>query len=353
MTSIQTNHGAMAALATLRSISGNLDRTQQQISSGMRVATAADNAAYWSIATTMRSDRAAMSAVSDSIGLGSAILDVTYAGMDHIREEMTAIRNLMITAKSLPPPKTDGFSNWYDYEPDPIYDDSLVAKVDAEIYQHWQQINAVIESASFSGVNLLKNEKSEPALSGAKTEFTVGYANGQIQTLSIDAKDVVMVNYNRTVDNMWNYVGSENMGYLDGFLWSANIIFPLTYVDTGGEVRKNENIYTLRNSEVRIAFENLDRDYYYGHLINQMDERIQAVTDGMSVVGAAQKRMALQDDFNKGLMDTVAKGLGHLVDAEMDEASMKLKALQTQEQLALSGLQIANSGHEMILQLFR
>ncbi|MBZ7924371.1 hypothetical protein LAC81_26960 [Ensifer adhaerens] len=353
MTSIHTNHGAMAALATLRSISGSLDRTQQQISSGMRVATAADNAAYWSIATTMRSDRAAMSAVADSIGLGSAILDVTYAGMDNIREEMTTIRNLIITAKALPLAKTDGFSNWTDFQPDAVYDNTQVAKVDAEIYQHWKQINSIVESASFSGVNLLKNEKSEPVLPGAKTDFTIGYANGQIQTLSLNAKDVVMVNYNRTNDNMWNHVGAENIGYLDGFLWSANIIFPLTYVDAGGEVKRNENIYTLRNSEVRIAFENLDRDYYYGHLIGQMDERIQAVTDGMSVVGAAQKRMALQDAFNKGLMDTLAKGIGRLVDADMNEVSIRLKALETQQQLSVQALNLANNAPQTILSLFR
>lgn len=148
MTSIITDHVAMAALQTLRSVSGDLAKTQQQVSSGLRVAKASDNAAYWSIATTMRSDKKAMSAVSDSIGFAKAVLDTTYEGMDKIKDELVTIRNLMITASSLPPPATDGFLNWTDYQPDAIYDQSQVAKVDAEIYQHWQQINSVVESAS-------------------------------------------------------------------------------------------------------------------------------------------------------------------------------------------------------------
>ena len=41
--------------------------TQGQISSGLRVANASDNAAYWSIATTMKSDTGALSAVTDAL----------------------------------------------------------------------------------------------------------------------------------------------------------------------------------------------------------------------------------------------------------------------------------------------
>lgn len=60
MTSIITNNGAMVALQTLQVVGGDLTKTQQQVSSGLRVAKASDNAAYWSIATTMRSDKGAI-----------------------------------------------------------------------------------------------------------------------------------------------------------------------------------------------------------------------------------------------------------------------------------------------------
>ncbi|WP_280518036.1 flagellin, partial [Rhizobium sp. P007] len=47
------------------------------------------------------------------------------------------------------------------------------------------------------------------------------------------------------------------------------------------------------------------------------------------------------------------KGIGRLVDAEMNEESTKLKALQTQQQLAVQALSIANNDSQSILSLFR
>jgi flagellin len=56
MSSINTNVAAMTALQSLTQTQKSLTDTQNRISTGMRVAEASDNAAYWSIATTMRSE---------------------------------------------------------------------------------------------------------------------------------------------------------------------------------------------------------------------------------------------------------------------------------------------------------
>ncbi|KAA3498726.1 flagellin, partial [Agrobacterium vitis] len=63
MTSLMTNTAAISALSTLRSISDDMNSTQNRVSSGYKVENASDNAAYWSIATTMRSDNKALGAV--------------------------------------------------------------------------------------------------------------------------------------------------------------------------------------------------------------------------------------------------------------------------------------------------
>jgi flagellin len=77
MTSINTNRAAMTALQSLNMTSAKLESTQQRISTGLRVSTATDNAAYWSIATTMRSDNSSLSTVTDALGLGAATVDVS------------------------------------------------------------------------------------------------------------------------------------------------------------------------------------------------------------------------------------------------------------------------------------
>ncbi|MBY5635916.1 hypothetical protein HFO39_14175 [Rhizobium leguminosarum] len=162
-----------------------------------------------------------------------------------------------------------------------------------------------------------------------------------------------MINYSRSVDNLWNQPGSENMGYLDGVFWHANNICPITWVDSNGDVVKNENIYTLRNAEVRMAANNFDRNEYYNIAINQLDERIQAVVGGMSVVGSTQKRVELADEFNTSMMDNVDRGVGRLVDADMEQESARLAALQTQQQLAVQSLSIANQSPQTIITLFQ
>jgi len=84
MSSLLTNSGAMTALTTLRMVGENLAMTQNRISTGQRVATASDNAAYWSIATSMRADNSALSAVSDSLGLSSATVDTEFTGLTSV-----------------------------------------------------------------------------------------------------------------------------------------------------------------------------------------------------------------------------------------------------------------------------
>src|SRR5690554_5481034 len=94
-----TNPSAMTALQTLQSINKNLETTQSRISTGYRVAEASDNAAYWSIATTMRSDNSAMSAVTDSLGLGAAQVDVAYTAMDVVKDTLDNLKAKLVTAQ--------------------------------------------------------------------------------------------------------------------------------------------------------------------------------------------------------------------------------------------------------------
>ncbi len=63
--------------------------------------------------------------------------------------------------------------------------------------------------------------------------------------------------------------------------------------------------------------------------------------------------MARQGDFASKLRDSLDSGIGRLVDAEMNDAATRLKALQAQQQLAIQSLQIANSDAQNVMQLFR
>ena len=98
MASIMTNASALTALQSLNATNKNLEVTQSRISTGYRVADASDNAAYWSIATTMRSDQMAMSTVQDSLGLGASKVDTAYTGMNKAIETVNEIKVKLVAA---------------------------------------------------------------------------------------------------------------------------------------------------------------------------------------------------------------------------------------------------------------
>lgn len=74
---------------------------------------------------------------------------------------------------------------------------------------------------------------------------------------------------------------------------------------------------------------------------------------GAATIGAAASRVTDQSEFVGKLSDSLKSGIGALVDADMEAASARLQALQTQQQLGVQALSIANQAPQTILSLFR
>ena len=77
------------------------------------------------------------------------------------------------------------------------------------------------------------------------------------------------------------------------------------------------------------------------------------MTDAATTLGAAKTRINIQKDSSQCLMDSIDRGVGQLVDADMNKESTRLQALQVQQQLGIQALSIANSNSQSILSLFR
>ncbi|WP_082347717.1 flagellin [Rhizobium sp. AAP116] len=355
MSSIHTNHSSIAALQNLRSVSSRMSDTQQQISSGLRVGQAADDAAYWSIATTMRSENLALSAVSDSIGLGRAILDTTYAGMEQVLDYFHEFKNLLVMAKDQLPAVTNG--TWYDYERDSVYDGTALGKLDLQMRELFDAMTDTIAASSFNGVNLLQVEKGGRSLAES-VSFVTGIQGSTILTTDVQLKDVVLINYNRTGDFYDNQPGAEEQGILDGKVDIVTYELFATYFSSStGKVERNGDHYIIRNGLWNYnntpPFSSQPLETYFDDFMNGVEGKIEKLTQAMATVGSLQTRMAIQDKFVTLLSDHVESGIGRLVDADMNEASTRLKALQTQEQLSVQALSIANTSADVILSLFR
>jgi flagellin len=87
--------------------------------------------------------------------------------------------------------------------------------------------------------------------------------------------------------------------------------------------------------------------------LGNIEGLLQTSIDAAASFGSAQKRIDIQKEFVSELSDSLKAGIGTMVDADMEEASARLQALQVQQQLATQALSIANQAPQNILALFR
>ncbi len=88
-------------------------------------------------------------------------------------------------------------------------------------------------------------------------------------------------------------------------------------------------------------------------MITVADQTLAEIADAATMLGAAKKQIDLQKEFTTSLMDSIERGVGQLVDADMNKESTRLQALQVQQQLGIQSLQIANSNAQRVLSLFQ
>jgi flagellin len=322
MTSIMTNAAAMSALQTLRGISSQMDATQSAISSGYRVNNASDNAAYWSIATTMRSDNQALSTVHDALGLAAAKTDTAYTGLDSSISVVEEIKAKLVAAREPGVDKT---------------------KINTEITELKSQLSSVAQSASFSGQNWLYNTSTTAAgtkeMVASFTRDTAG--NVSIGTLSFNAGDSTLIDTNNAGNGQLTKAVSVSQP-IAGSTGSTTATYFLINASSTTSASGNEVKLTTSTSDQNIE-----------GMISAVDSMLTNLTDAASKLGAVNSRISMQDNFVSNLQNAIDKGIGRLVDADMNQESTKLKALQTQQQLGIQALSIANSSSQSVLSLFR
>ncbi|MBL4597974.1 MAG: flagellin [Rhizobiaceae bacterium] len=305
MSSLNTNSAAMTALQSLRMTNAAMAHTQTAIATGFRVAQAKDNAAYWSIATTMRSDHKAMSTVKDALGLGSATVDVAYTAMESAIKVTDEIKAKLVAAR------------------EPGVDRN---KIQAEVSELQATLTSIASSASFTGENWLSVDSSDTGYNATKSIVSSFIRDGAV--VSIGTTDI-------TLTDLSLFDANGQLGLLDKDRTSGTTTDTVVTLDISALTDSTADVTELED------------------LIQIVDDAIQDMADGATSLGAISSRIDLQKDFVSDLMDAFQRGIGQLVDADMNAESVRLQALQTQQQLGIQALSIANGSGQNILALFR
>jgi flagellin len=394
MSSINTNLSAMTALQSLKTTQSALNKTQGQISTGLRVGEASHNASYWSIATQMKSDNGALGAVKDSIAQSKAMINTFTSAMDKSLTYLNKMKEGLVAASQ---PGAD------------------LEKIQTEFKANIEGMKSAAQSASFNGQNWLEGE-------GAEVNLVTSYdgVNNKVNTLSIDTskttlftdastktggllEDAAAVDISEAVTSVVKGTATAHVEASDGPDGTAGnaddvAAAPGNVVLAASDVKFAEGnkiswtvdgatkSYTMVEGEdgdslataiaavsgagVTATWDDDDgltleasddahdvtatfADGTISKALESIDDAIAKVTEGSAMLGANKALLETQEDFIGALSDSLTAGVSAFVDADMNEASTRLQALQTQQQLGVQALSIANQNSQMILKLFQ
>lgn len=418
MSSILTNNSAMVALQTLKSINNNLGKVQSEISTGLTIESAKDNAATWAISKVMSSDVAGFEAISDSLALGQSTVGVALNAAESITDLLTEIKGKVVNSQE----------ENVDRE-----------KIQTDIEALTNQIASIAGAAQFNGLNLLSNSSydadtgtssilssldrsstgvtsssidvAKQDLSTAEATFSAAGTGTQavaatantaadgasaalftavaadvvagtmyrVETLngtavpaadqvvvsvvdgdtqdSVAAKMATALTFVATKlgleDDMSFAVSDTTAGQVDATN-SSGAAFAFTTATVQKVTGATDDGTTSIGGDLSLLnYFDVTTEDGAAAALGAMEGLIQSSIDSAAVLGSAGSRIETQSDFVGALIDGLTSGIGSLVDADMEAASAKLQALQTQQQLGVQALSIANQAPQTILSLFR
>ncbi|MDP6352318.1 MAG: flagellin [Alphaproteobacteria bacterium] len=140
--SINTNVGAAVALRNLNSVNNALSRTQDRVSSGLRVIGAKDNASAFAISQGIRAEIKAISAVQQGIANGRGVAAVALAGSTDISNLLNDIKAKVI----------EGLNSGNTTQQQAI--------INADYAELVGQVLNFIQNSTFNGRNILQSGSS-------------------------------------------------------------------------------------------------------------------------------------------------------------------------------------------------
>ncbi len=281
MTSINTNPGAEIALRVLTDKQVEKEDVQDDISTGKEVDKAKDAPAIWAISEIMGSDLAGFEATSSGLNVGEATVSVASAGAEQITSLLTDMKELTVQASS-------GVGDY--------------SMIEEQLAQKTEQINTIISSSGFNGVNLLATNadgNGGTGLTVAASQDRSGDAAPTQSTITVDSVD---------------FEGSTSFDI-------------------------NNRTAVTDAASARTA-------------LGEIEGFLRYATDSAAALGAGAQQMAEQDVFLDKLSDAVKMGISELTDTDMEDAAARYKALSAQEQLSGLSLSIANASPGSLRSLY-
>jgi flagellin len=399
MSSILTNTSAMVALQTLKGINSNLNKVQSEISTGKMIGSAKDNSAIWAISKVMESDVEGFKGISDSLALGSSTITVARQASETVTKLLTEIKGKIVAGQ-----ESNVDRNKLQTDIDALTD-QVASVVGAAQFNGLNLVNGTntsvnvlasldrtgtgvaASSIAVTGQNLsvggyvAKNvlgastgvsgggdsagfaldaatgtgtieidATATPFAAGDKVSLRIGdktasYTVSAADVASTTPSDIVAVGLKNAVESLG--IAGLTVDYDSGTPGT------LAFSNTGTRDLAVSAQFQNAGSGGLSALSSVDVVNNAAAGLGTIETLIQTSIDAAASFGTVQKRIDIQSDFVGKLSDSLKAGIGTLVDANLEEASARLQALQVQQQLGTQALSIANQAPQSLLSLFR
>lgn len=401
MSSILTNNGAMVALQTLKSINSSLADTQVQISTGKSVANAKDNSAVWAISKVMESDIQGFKSISDSLSLGQSTVAVARQASETVTDLLTQMKGKIVAAQE------------DNVDRGKINSDVTALKDQVNSVISAAQFNGLnLVDGSTASTDVLASLNRDSAGNVASSSITVtaqdmstgGYVaedifagttgastGGDAVAFTLDAAgtDTLIIGENSGTfdagDKVSLTIGDQTVSYTvsanDAAATTTSDVVALglkTQIDNLGIAGLTVDYDSGSPGELEFtnggtvdltlsgqfknvgsgglgAMDGIDVSTGLGasSALATIETLIGTAIDAGASFGSVEGRINTQANFTNSLADSLKSGVGAMVDANMEEASARLQALQVQQQLGVQALSIANRAPQSLLSLFR
>ncbi len=406
MSSILTNSSAMVALQTLRGINSGLAKTQSEISTGKSISSAKDNAAVWAISKVMESDVQGFKAISDSLALGESTVAVARKASETITDLLTSMKEKIVAAQE---DNVDRGKLQTDV-------DALVDQITSVVgAAQFNGLNLVDGSTGSADILASLDRDASGGVTASSISVTAqNLSTGSYVTnnvFSASTGGVISTAADTFVLSLDQGGGSDDITIADGTnAWAAGDKITMrigdrtaSYTVSANDVASGNNTVAdlisvgMKNAIDAMGIDGLTVDYNSGSVgtlvftnagtadlsvsgqysnassgglgalasidvssavnattaLGSIETLIGTAVDAASAFGSVGGRISIQAEFISNLSDSMKAGISSLVDADMEEASARLQALQTQQQLGIQALSIANQQPQNILALFR
>src|ERR1700722_6221947 len=371
MSDITLRQGVRQNLLSLQNTASDLTTTQEHLSTGKKVNTAFDNPTSYFQSQSLDNRASDLSNLLDQIGQGQQTLDAANNGLTSLTSLLQQALSTAQQAQAATNDTNGATTGTTDLSANTAAAGNLLIATGGTTYTV-----SVAASASLSSIEAAINGTAGLGSSGAvsatddgsghlvlsstnpSTSFTVsgtdqsafGLSATQVTGTST-TRATLESNYNSLltqIDQLASDASYNGVNLLNGNNLTVNFNETGTSTLTISGVTDNHTGLGLTNIASG-GFQNNTTITTAETAINAAITTVRAQTE---TFGTNSSTISTRQQFETNMINTLQTGASNLVLADQNQESANLLTLQTQQQLEISALSIANQANQSVLKLF-